>query len=179
VSASPGAPGAPQLTIAFHGGAGTVTGSRHLLTAGDTRVLVDCGMFQGLKELRDLNWRPPAFDARSVTAMILTHAHMDHVGYIPRLARDGFAGNVYTTGATRELSGVVLKDSAKLQEEDAAHANRKGYSKHKPALPLYTSADVEAVMPRFSPLEYHNPLDLGGGVRAVVERGVLRAERGP
>jgi metallo-beta-lactamase family protein len=147
--------GTPRpLSVTFYGGVGTVTGSRHLLTAGDSRLLVDCGMFQGDRELRDLNWKQPAFDPASVSAIVLTHAHMDHAGCIPRLVRDGFAGKIYCTEATTELAEVILLDSAKLQEEDAKHANRHGYAKHVPALPLYTSEDVGAAMKLFSSIDY-------------------------
>jgi metallo-beta-lactamase family protein len=166
VSGDASAPGAGQLTLSFHGGAGTVTGSRHLLTADRLRVLVDCGMFQGLKELRLMNWRRPGFDPASVDALLLTHAHMDHSGYIPRLRREGYSGKIFCTPPTEELARVLLLDSAKLQEEDADHANRKGYSKHSPALPLYTADDVDVAMQRFRGIEYGVWLDLGGGARA-------------
>ncbi len=146
------APAGPM--VAFYGGVGTVTGSRHLLTVGSSRLLVDCGMFQGGRELRDLNWNQPEFDPKSVNALILTHAHMDHAGLIPRFVREGFAGPIYCTKATRELAEVILLDSAKLQEEDAQQANRHGYAKHTPALPLYSSADVEAALTQFTTVEY-------------------------
>ncbi len=167
MTVAPGASfGADEFSLAFHGGAGTVTGSRHLLTAAGRRVLVDCGMFQGLKALRELNWRPPAFDPATVDAMILTHAHMDHAGYIPKFVREGFAGRISGTRASGELGNVVLLDSAKIQEEDAAHAARKGYSKHDPPQPLYTTRDVDTAMKRYSAIEYGNWLDLGAGLRA-------------
>jgi metallo-beta-lactamase family protein len=152
--------------LSFHGGANTVTGSRYLLEAGGRRLLIDCGMFQGLKELRLKNWEPPSFDPQSVDAMVLTHAHMDHAGYIPRLAREGFRGRIYCERATQALAEVVLLDGAKLQEEDAEYANRKGYSKHHPALPLYTGADVLAAMRLFRTVDYGDWIDVGGGVRA-------------
>ncbi|MDP9236379.1 MAG: MBL fold metallo-hydrolase [Chloroflexota bacterium] len=133
---------------------GTVTGSRHLLTAAGSRLLVDCGMFQGDRQLRDLNWKRPEFDPASVNALVLTHAHMDHAGLIPRFVREGFPGKIYCTKATRELVEVILLDSAKLQEEEAQHANRHGYAKHDPALPLYTSTDVQAALTQFSTVEY-------------------------
>src|SRR3990172_6574431 len=152
--------------LSFFGGAGTVTGSRYLLSANDRRVLVDCGMFQGLKELRLMNWRRPPFDPRTIDDLLLTHAHIDHAGYIPRLVREGYRGRIYGTPATAELAEVLLLDSAKLQEEDADYANRKGYSKHAPALPLYTARDVEAAMRRFEAVDYGRWLDLGNGVRA-------------
>lgn len=158
--------GASGISIGFYGGAGTVTGSRHLLVDGGSELLVDCGMFQGMKALRLLNWKRPAFDPAAVDAMVLTHAHMDHVGMVPRLVRDGFRGRVYCTPPTRELAEVVLLDAAKLQEEDAAYANRKGYSKHKPALPLYTAADVQRALERFSSVDYESWWEPAAGVRA-------------
>lgn len=132
------------LKLSFHGGAGTVTGSKYLLDTGSTRVLIDVGLFQGLKKLRQLNWREPPFNPDSIDAVLLTHAHIDHGGYLPRLVRLGYAGPVYTTPASKDLAQLLLLDAAKIQEEDAAFANRKGYSKHRPALPLYTSEDSVA-----------------------------------
>ena len=154
------------LHLGFHGAAGTVTGSRHLLLTDRTRVLVDAGLFQGTRELRELNWRPPAFRPDSIDDVVLTHTHIDHCGYLPRLVRDGFRGPVHCTPATLELARLLLLDAAKLQEEDAAYANRKGFSKHSPALPLYTSEDAEAALGRLSPVEYRAWFDLGAGVRA-------------
>ncbi|HEY4670078.1 MAG TPA: MBL fold metallo-hydrolase, partial [Tepidiformaceae bacterium] len=110
------------IRLAFHGGAGTVTGSRFLVTANGRRVLIDCGLFQGLKALRLKNWQPPAFDPRSVDAVVLTHAHIDHSGYLPRLVKEGFRGPIYGTQPTLELATVLLLDAAQLQEEDAAYA---------------------------------------------------------
>ncbi len=135
--------------ITFHGAARTVTGSKYLLEAGDARVLIDCGLFQGLKELRDRNWAPTPFDVASLDAVVLTHAHLDHVGYLPRIVREGFRRPVYCTPATHELTEIILLDSAKIQEDDAAYANKKGYSKHKPALPLYDTRDVQNAMKLF------------------------------
>ena len=129
------APAPDGVRITFHGGVGTVTGSRHLLEAAGHRILIDCGMFQGLKPLRLLNWQPPAFDPATVDALVLTHAHMDHAGYIPRLAAEGFRGPIHCTDATRDLAGIALRDAAKIQEEDAARAKRYGYSKHEPPAP--------------------------------------------
>ncbi len=128
-------------------------------------MLVDCGMFQGLKELRLRNWQPPGFEPRRVDAMVLTHAHMDHAGYIPRLVREGFQRPIYTTPPTIDLAEVLLLDAAKLQEEDAAHANRHKYSKHAPALPLYTAHDVHKAMRRFDPLERDEWRTLAKGLR--------------
>src|SRR5437667_10513145 len=114
------------MHLGFHGAAGTVTGSRHLLVVDGVQVLVDAGMFQGPKELRELNWRKPSFDPRSVGELLLTHTHIDHAGYLPRLVRDGYAGLVRCTLATQELAGLLLLDAAKIQEEDAAYANKRG-----------------------------------------------------
>ena len=151
--------------LAFHGGAGTVTGSRHLLDANGRRILVDCGLFQGLKELRLLNWRKPPFDAGSVDHLMLTHAHIDHSGALPRLVSDGYRGPIHCTQATRDLAEILLLDSAQIQEQDAAYANRKGFSKHKPALPLYTSADAKRALELFQVQEWNEWLELGSGVR--------------
>jgi metallo-beta-lactamase family protein len=140
--------------ITFHGAARTVTGSKYLLEAGQAKVLVDCGLFQGLKALRDLNWKPTPFDATALDAVVLTHAHLDHVGYLPRIVKQGFRRHVHCTPATHELAEIILLDSAKCQEDDAGYANRKGYAKHQPALPLYDGRDVEKTMKLFrdSPL---------------------------
>ncbi|HEX2474652.1 MAG TPA: MBL fold metallo-hydrolase [Lacipirellulaceae bacterium] len=132
-----------MATLTFHGAARTVTGSKFLLEAGDARVLVDCGLFQGLKQLRELNWRPMPFDVKSLDAVVLTHAHLDHTGYLPRLAREGYYGPIFGTEATNQLTEIILFDSAHCQEMDAEYANRKGFSKHKPALPLYEERDVQ------------------------------------
>ena len=129
-----------SLTLSFLGGAGTVTGSRYLLERAGKRILVDCGLFQGLKQLRLRNWAPFPVEPRSVSAVILTHAHLDHSGYLPAFVRDGFEGPVYCSSATKDFCGILLPDSAHLQEQDAEYANRRKFSKHKPALPLYTGA---------------------------------------
>lgn len=138
-----------MTSIAFHGAAETVTGSKYLVEAEGTNVLVDCGLFQGYKRLRELNWQRPPFKCSEVDAVVLTHAHLDHVGYLPRLVREGFAGPIHSTPATRELAELILYDSARNQERDADYANRKGFSKHKKALPLYTAADVRETLKRF------------------------------
>ncbi len=124
------------------GGAGTVTGSRFLLASGSRRVLVDCGLFQGTRELRQRNWEPFAIDPSKLDAVVVTHAHLDHCGYLPRLARAGFRGPVHVTHDTGRLMAVVLPDSARLLEEEAGHANEYGHSRHDPALPLYTESDA-------------------------------------
>ncbi|HEU0072917.1 MAG TPA: MBL fold metallo-hydrolase [Dehalococcoidia bacterium] len=131
------------MKLGFYGAAGTVTGSRFLVETDRSRVLLDCGLFQGLKELRLLNWQPSPFDPRSIDAVVLTHAHIDHSGYLPRLVKSGFNGPIYCTEPTAALLEILLLDSARLQEEDAAYANRKGFSKHHPALPLYDTRDAQ------------------------------------
>ena len=141
-----------MATLTFHGAARTVTGSKYLLEAGGAQVLVDCGLFQGLKELRERNWGPVPFDVRSLDAVVLTHAHLDHVGYLPRIVKQGYGRRIYATDATRDLAEIILLDSAKCQEQDAEYANRKGYSKHKPALPLYDARDVERTLKLFQPV---------------------------
>jgi metallo-beta-lactamase family protein len=135
--------------ITFHGAARTVTGSKFLLEVGDKKVLIDCGLFQGLKELRELNWRPTAFDVRSLSAVVLTHAHLDHTGYLPRIVKEGYSRDILCNEATGQLTEVILLDSAHCQETDAEYANRKGFSKHKPALPLYDARDVEETLKLF------------------------------
>ena len=156
-----------QLTIGFHGGAGTVTGSRHLVTYGDRRMLVDCGLFQGLKQLRLLNWEAPPFDPKDVDVALLTHTHIDHCGAFPRLVRQGFRHDILCTPATHDLAPVLLMDAAKLQEEDAAYANRKGFSKHHPALPLFSADDVQRTLRQLRAIEYGEPRQLLGGAEAV------------
>jgi metallo-beta-lactamase family protein len=149
-------------SITFHGAARTVTGSKYLLEANGQQVLVDCGLFQGLKELRLKNWAPTPFDVKSLDAVVLTHAHLDHVGFLPRIVKQGYKGPVYSTEATRELAEIILLDSAKVQEYDAAYANKKGFSKHKPALPLYDGRDVEGTMKLLRTVprgEWFNPVD--------------------
>ena len=140
------------MKLTFHGAAGTVTGSRHLVTLGTKRILVDCGLFQGLKALRQRNWAPLPFDPKGLDAVVLTHAHLDHSGFLPVLVRSGFDGPIYCTPPTADLVEILLADSGHLQEEDARYANRKGFSKHDPALPLYTVEDARAVYPRLRPV---------------------------
>ena len=152
----------PALT--FLGAAGTVTGSKHLLEAGGQQVLVDCGLFQGLKPLRERNWRPLPVDPASIHAVILTHAHLDHSGYLPRLVSQGFRGRVFCTPGTRDLCTLVLPDSAKIQEKDAEDANRHGYSKHQPAMPLYTSADAARALSLLQPVGYERRVPVAAGV---------------
>ncbi|HET6883359.1 MAG TPA: MBL fold metallo-hydrolase, partial [Pirellulales bacterium] len=152
-----------MVNLTFHGAAETVTGSKYLLAADDAQVLVDCGLFQGLKELRLKNWQPPQFDVGKLACVVLTHAHIDHVGYLPRLVKLGFQRDVWCTPATRQLADVILYDAAFNQEEEAEYANRKKYSKHHPALPLYDDHDVERALKLLRPVErgqWFNPAGL-------------------
>ncbi|MCR9173505.1 MAG: MBL fold metallo-hydrolase [bacterium] len=143
-----------KIHLKFLGGARTVTGSKTLLEVGNTKILVDCGLFQGLKELRKLNWREITRNASEIDYVLLTHAHLDHCGYLPILVKNGFKGTIYCTHPTKELATIVLRDSGKIQEEDANRANRYEYSSHSPAKPLYTQADAEAVVNQFSTHNY-------------------------
>jgi metallo-beta-lactamase family protein len=151
-------------TIQFLGAAGTVTGSMHLVTANGRRVLLDCGLFQGLKELRLRNWREPPFDPKTIDAVVISHAHIDHTGSLPLLVRRGYRGPIFCTPATADLLGVLLPDSAHLQEEEADRANRYGYTKHKPALPLYTAADAERALGQLERTGYDRSFPVAGGV---------------
>jgi metallo-beta-lactamase family protein len=135
-----------MATLGFWGGVGTVTGSKYLVESQGSRVLVDCGLFQGLRELRERNWEDPPFDPRHIDAVIITHAHVDHTAYLPRLVRLGFEGPVFCSRGTAELLKLLLPDSARLQEEEAEYRNRKGLTRHEPALPLYTEADARAAI---------------------------------
>ncbi|MEZ0260059.1 MAG: MBL fold metallo-hydrolase RNA specificity domain-containing protein [Alphaproteobacteria bacterium] len=142
------------MKLTFLGGAQTVTGSKYLLEDAGKRHLVDCGLFQGLKDLRLRNWESFPVPPSSISSILLTHAHIDHSGYIPRLVKDGFNGPIYCSPATLDLCSIVLPDSGHLQEEDAERANRYGYSKHHPALPLYTEQDARDCLGNFRPVEY-------------------------
>src|SRR3954466_13166307 len=152
----------PSLT--FLGAAGTVTGSKHLLDLGDHRVLVDCGLFQRLEDLRMGTWAALPFDAARIDAVVLTHAHLDHTGYLPRLVAQGFKGRVFCTPATQDLCRLVLPDAGRIQEEDARDANRRGYSKHAPALPLFTEADAFRALERMQPVGFDRPMPAAPGI---------------
>jgi metallo-beta-lactamase family protein len=154
-----------SLTLSFLGAAGTVTGSRHLLELESRRILVDCGLFQGLKQLRLRNWAPFPVRPDSLAEVVLTHAHLDHTGYLPALARDGYAGKIRCSAATGSLCEILLPDSARLQEQDADFANRHGFSKHKPALPLYRQADAERALGLLAPLAFDSETALGQGAK--------------
>ena len=150
--------------LTFLGAARTVTGSKYLLDADGSRVLVDCGLFQGLKELRARNWEPFPVPPESIQAVVLTHAHLDHVGYLPRLVAQGFRGAVFCTAGTADLSKLVLPDSARIQEEDARQANRHRYTKHEKALPLYTEPDAFRALSQMHPVGYARPIEVAKGV---------------
>ena len=141
-----------MATISFYGGVGTVTGSKYLLENKGKQILVDCGLFQGLKELRERNWNDPPFDPKKIDAVIITHAHIDHTGYLPRLVKLGFAGKVFASQATADLLKILLPDSGRIQEEDAEYRNRKGLTRHAPALPLYDEADARAALDLLVPV---------------------------
>lgn len=158
------------MHLEFLGGTGTVTGSKYLLSHGGRRLLVDCGLFQGLKQLRLRNWDPLPFDPRQVDAVLLTHAHIDHSGFVPRLVQLGFRGRVYCTEATAELCALLLPDSGRLQEEEAEFRNRHGSSKHRPALPLYTEEDARAALKRFQPLPFGEAFEPWPGWRVTLSR---------
>lgn len=149
-------------SITFHGAADTVTGSRHLLRAAGKQVLVDCGLFQGPRAIRERNWQPFPVAPASLDAIVLTHAHMDHTGFLPRVVKQGYRGPVYCTPATRDLLHIMLRDSARLQVEEAEHANRKRWSRHHPALPLYDEEDAERCLKLLEPVPYRTPFEAAG-----------------
>ncbi|MCX7924962.1 MAG: MBL fold metallo-hydrolase [Fimbriimonadales bacterium] len=149
-----------RITLTFLGAAGVVTGSKYLLSVEDNHYLIDCGLFQGAREWKSLNWEPLPIPPSHIQAVLLTHAHIDHSGYLPRLAAQGFRGAVYATPATCALLEIMLLDSAKLQEQDAEYANRKGYSRHQPPLPLYTTEDAEASLELLRAMPFHTTLTL-------------------
>ncbi|WP_421956539.1 MBL fold metallo-hydrolase RNA specificity domain-containing protein [Polaromonas sp.] len=155
------------MNLQFLGATGTVTGSKYLLQHKGVKVLIDCGLFQGYKQLRLRNWASLPVPASEIDAVVLTHAHIDHSGYIPLLVKQGFAGKVFCTEATRALCGILLPDSGYLQEEEANYANRHGFSKHQPALPLYTRADAEKCLGRFASVDFHTSWHLSPGLEAV------------
>ncbi|MGV3580992.1 MAG: MBL fold metallo-hydrolase RNA specificity domain-containing protein [Methylophilus sp.] len=149
------------MNLKFLGATGTVTGSKYLLTSGKKRILIDCGLFQGLKQLRLKNWAPLPINPKDVDLVVLTHAHIDHSGYLPLFVKNGFSGKVYCSEATRDLCEILLPDAAHLQEEEAEYANRRGFSKHHPALPLYTKEDAQAALQLLTPVEFDQDINLG------------------
>lgn len=148
------------MQLTFLGATETVTGSKYLITHGEKKVLIDCGLFQGYKDLRLRNWDKLPVDPQSIDAVILTHAHIDHTGYLPFLVKNGFKGKIFSSHATKALCSILLPDSGHLQEEEAKNANRYGYSKHKPALPLYTEEDARLALTRFEEVDFDNPYPL-------------------
>lgn len=152
-------------SLQFLGGAGTVTGSKYLIKAFDKTILVDCGLFQGEKKLRLLNWDSDQFFPAEIDHILLTHGHLDHCGYLPRVVKKGFRGKILGTKPTLDVANIVLKDSAKLQEEDAELANSGGYSKHKPAFPLYDSDDAERTIKLFQAVEIGEWIDLEQNIK--------------
>ena len=157
------------MELTFLGGTGTVTGSKYLVQAAGKSVLVDCGLFQGLKALRLRNWAPLPVRPQDVDAVVLTHAHLDHSGYLPRFIRQGFAGPVHSSPGTRDLCALLLPDSGHLQEEEARYANKRSFSKHKPALPLYSEDDARASLKRFSPVPYDEETVVAGEFRLTLQ----------
>lgn len=153
------------MRLTFAGAAGTVTGSRYLIDTGERRILLDCGLFQGFKQLRLRNRAKFPISPRRIDAVVLSHAHLDHSGYLPALVRDGFRGPIYATEATRELCEILLRDSARLQEDEADYANRHGFSKHAPAEPLYTLADAERSLAYFRDVAFDEEFGLGDALR--------------
>ena len=152
------------MKLTFLGATGTVTGSKYLLNSGSRRILVDCGLFQGLKQLRLKNWANLPINPKDVDAVVLTHAHIDHTGYLPLFVKHGFSGKVYCTESTRDLCKILLPDSAHLQEEEAEYANRRGFSKHHPALPLYTKEDAFKALELLTPVPFDQDINIGDDV---------------
>jgi metallo-beta-lactamase family protein len=153
-----------MMKLSFHGAAQTVTGSKHLLEIDGRRVLVDCGQFQGLKQLRELNWAPLPFDVHTLDAVVLTHAHLDHCGLLPKLVAAGYDRRIFCTPGTLDLCRVVLPDAGRLQEEDARQANKHGYTRHEPAKPLFTEADAFRTVTQLQPVGYERPIEILPGV---------------
>lgn len=158
------------LRLSFLGGAGTVTGSKYLVENAEHRLLIDCGLFQGFKALRLRNWNRFPVEPHRINAVLLTHAHLDHTGYLPLLIKQGFAGPVFCSGSTADFCEILLPDSGHLQEKDAEFANRHGFSKHKPALPLYTSKDALRSLEQLKSIEFGQRLNLPGGASAFLRR---------
>ncbi|MFD7557396.1 MBL fold metallo-hydrolase RNA specificity domain-containing protein [Streptomyces sp. NPDC059835] len=167
---------APSLStrpalLRFLGGVRTVTGSKFLIESDHARVLVDCGLFQGVADLRRRNWDKLPCDAHDIRAVVVTHAHLDHCGYLPRLVRHGFRGPILTSAATARLAEIVLRDSARLQMETAEHANRRGWSKHSPAKPLYDDDDVDHTVKFFDPVPMGSEIEIMAGTRLKLHHG--------
>lgn len=159
-----------MTTLSFLGACGTVTGSKFVIEAGSRRILVDCGIFQGSSELKQKNWANPEFDPKSLDAVVLTHAHIDHTGYVPRLAKLGFSGPVYATPSTADLLGVLWPDAAHLHEEDARYANSRGFSRHKPALPFFEEKEARAALGLLRPIAFDRRTEVGDGLAFTFRR---------
>lgn len=159
------------MKITFFGAAEGVTGAKFLIESQETKILVDCGLFQGNREIRQRNWDDFPIDASSIDAIVLTHAHIDHTGYIPRLVKQGFKGPVYCSRGTHELSIIMLQDSGYIQEEDAKNANKYHYSRHSPALPLYTLKDAQIALSLFKPVEYGAQIPIGSLQVKIIQSG--------
>lgn len=159
------------MDITFLGATGTVTGSKYLVSTGKSRILVDCGLFQGYKHLRLRNRAPFPVDPKEIDAVVLTHAHIDHSGYLPLLVKNGFSGKVYCSAAAKELCAILLPDSGHLQEEEARYANKRGSSKHVPALPLYTFEDAQRALTQFKPVRFGKDFDAGGLSARLIPNG--------
>ena len=155
-----------KIKVHFLGAAGTVTGSKYLIETESKKILIDCGLFQGVKKIRQLNWEYLPIDVEEIDCVLLTHAHMDHTGYLPRLIDMGFHKKIYGTAPTLEIAEIILRDSAKIQEEDAERANKQKFTKHHPAKALYTVADVEKTVTHFKAVETDKIIELGDGVSA-------------
>lgn len=168
VRAQPPRPGVPVLR--FLGATETVTGSRFLVDTPQARVLVDCGLYQGLKQLRLRNWEGLPIPPETIDAVVLSHAHLDHSGYLPAVVRDGFRGPVFCTAGTKKLCAIILPDSGRVQEEDAAYANRKGFSKHAPALPLYTEDDAVQALGHFQATDFNTLTEVAPEVGVIFHR---------
>ena len=160
--------GSTTGSLTFLGGVGTVTGSKYLIGTPRSSVLVDCGLFQGLRELRRRNWEALPVSAAGIDAVVVTHAHLDHCGYLPRLVKEGFTGPIRATPETIDLAAIVLRDSAHLLEEEAELANERGWSKHKPALPLYDAKDVERCLDQFVDLDFEQDVEIADGIRCTL-----------
>lgn len=157
-------------TLTFLGATGTVTGSKFLLESEGRRTLVDCGLYQGERTWRRLNWKPLPVRPESISDVVLTHAHLDHSGYLPALVREGFTGQTWSTEGTAALAAIILRDSAHLQEEDAENARLGGFSRHDPPRPLYNAADAERAIESLKPVDYHQNCDLSSGARLSLSR---------